>query len=112
MKQFAFVLKTRNHTMSTFCKKYATALCCCFILLSLLANSSVSFGSGIDDDDNNEAEKTIDLREILKVQELIAPVLSGEVNIDGVLDESFWKEAGHYEIELETYPAQHHLHRS
>ena len=31
--------------------------------------------------------------------------LTGEVSIDGVLDKPFWKEATHYEIKLETYPA-------
>jgi len=83
-----------------------TSLCfCILLLLSLLTCSGAAFGSGGKDDDNNEQEQAISLREVLQVQPLKIIELTGEVSIDGVLDEPFWKEAAYYEIKLETYPA-------
>ena len=75
------------------------------LLLSLLTGFEAAFGASGKDDDDNEQKQTIDLRKILQVQPLNLIELTGEVSIDGVLDEPFWKEATHYEIKLETYPA-------
>jgi hypothetical protein len=68
----------------------------------LLTITGVSFGSSDEDDESEEVEPVLNLREILQVKPLNIPVLEGEVSIDGVLDEPFWKEATYYEIKLET----------
>ena len=78
----------------------------CFLLLfSLLTVTATALGSIIDQDEDENEPPAMDLHEILQVKTLEIPELSGEWLIDGVLDESFWKQAAHYEIVLETYPA-------
>ena len=71
----------------------------------LLLPSGTVTGSILDEDSDENEPPAIDLHEILQVKTLEAPELSGEWHIDGVLDESFWEQSAHYEIELETYPA-------
>jgi len=78
----------------------------CFLLLfSLLTVTGTALGSIIDQDEDENEPPAMDLHEILQVKTLEIPELSGEWLINGVLDESFWEQAAHYEIVLETYPA-------
>lgn len=81
---------------------YFCLLICIFI--TLFAAASTVFGLSEDDEESSEPA-ALDLREILQIQTLSIPVLTGELNIDGVLDEPLWEQAARYEIKLETYPA-------
>lgn len=76
------------------------------LLLSLVfPNTGMALGPDNDDDNDGNEPPVIDLRKILQVQDLNIPLLTGEQNVDGLLDEPFWAHSQHYEIKLETYPA-------
>lgn len=75
-------------------------LCCIFPVISFAESTS-------PEDDSNEPQDQIeDLRELLQVKELHTPEISGELTIDGNLDDTGWKTAAEYEIVFETYPAR------
>lgn len=73
---------------------------CLFLLFSVLTFTGTALGSIIEEDKDENEPPQIDLHEILKVQTLKIPILTGTWNIDGNLDDSFWQQAARYEITL------------
>lgn len=61
---------------------------------------------GVDEDDPEPGEQIAKLRELLQVEDLEVPKLSGDLQLDGRLAESLWDQAASYEIKIETYPAR------
>lgn len=84
-----------------------TAYLLLFLAL-VLPNTVLALGPDNKDDDTGSEPPPIDIREqirdILKVKILKLPIVTEQPVIDGVLDDSVWAKASHYEIELETYP--------
>ena len=78
------------------------------LLVMLSANIAVATVQTTDVDDNEDAEpgeKIAQLRELLQAEDLEVPKLSGDLQLDGRLNEPLWDQAASYEIKLETYPA-------
>lgn len=62
--------------------------------------------AGTDEDSAPDAKNGSVTVEGMSVLAIDMRHLRGEIKVDGVLDEPFWRHAGHYEIERESYPAR------
>ena len=81
--------------------RQTAALLATFLFVVLAsAPSARAQDSGAGDPDE------IMIAEGLSVANIKVRHLEGDIAVDGVLDESFWKHAGRYEIERESYPAR------
>jgi len=83
-----------------------TLLVGCFLSMVLFANNAVSAQDDSEDDAATAQDQLTDLKELLKVEELRIPLIYGDIDFDGRIDEDAWKYAAKYEITLETYPAR------
>lgn len=81
----------------------AIVLFCVVSLASIPVSNAKEFGA--NEDDPEPGEQIAKLRELLQVEELKVPKLTGDLQIDGTLAEPLWDQAASYEIKLETYPS-------
>jgi hypothetical protein len=66
------------------------------LALCLLASAATAYGF-----EEKEPEETT---EEIEIQQLVVPIVTGQVAIDAVLDEPFWQQAAIIEIKRELYP--------
>ena len=83
---------------------FTIAVFCVIFSVSISSTSAKEFGAN-DEDDLEPKEQIAKLRELLQVEELEVPTLTGELQLDGKILEPLWDRAAFYQIKLETYPA-------